>query len=537
MRPCLAPLLGMCALLGLVLLPGCGRAARPATAVDTLVIGNGAEPLDLDPHIVTAYTDQNILLALYEGLTAIDEKTSQAIPAAAASWEQSPDGLSWTFHLRPGLAWSNGEPLVAADFAASWRRILNPDLGAENAYLLYAIRGAQDYNEGRSKDPSTVGIETPDERTLRILLGHPVPYLPVLAALPSWFPVNPRVVASFKGMTARGAAWTRPGNLVGNGPFVLEEWQPNARIVVARNPRYWDAGSVALRRLVFLPVENPGTEERQFRAGQLQVTYALPLPKIGEYREHEPSLLRVDPFLQTFFLRFNTTRKPLGDERVRAALSLAIDRATLSSRVLSGAYPAAFSFTPPDCGGYTARARVAFDPERARALLAQAGFPGGKGFPSLEVQVRNDEVQPRVLEALQEMWRRELGIQVTIATLEQKSWLENQRTLAYAISTSGWAGDFLDPVTFLDLFVGSGGNNWTGWSDPAYDALVRQASSTLDASARPGAFQPVEAYLLEHGPVAPLYYGAHAYLIRPEVHGWEPALLGYHRYARVRLGP
>jgi oligopeptide transport system substrate-binding protein len=523
---------------GLVALSGCARRETPAAAAtreQTLLLGNGAEPADLDPQVVTAYTDQNILLALFEGLTAIDEKSSQAVPAAALSWESSNDGLVWTFHLRAGLRWSNGERLTADDFVQSWRRMLLPAFAAEYAYLLYPIRNAEAFNQGRVSNPSSVGISAPDPLTVRIELARPTPYLPVLAALPPWYPVNPRVLERFGAVAKRGTAWTRPGNLVGNGPFVLDEWQPNARIVVARNDNYWNAGAVTLRQIVFLPTENPDTEERDFRAGQVHVTYALPVAKIATYRREAPERLRVDPFLQTYFLRFNVNRAPLGDPRVRRALSLAIDRDTICRRVLSSGYPPAHSFTPPDCGAYTARARVDLDAAQARALLAEAGHPGGKGIPTIEVQARNDEVQQPVMEAIQAMWARELGIHVTLAALEQKTWLQNQQTLNYTVSTAGWAGDFLDPVTFLDLFVTGGGNNWTGWGDGAYDALIDAAARETDPGARLGIFQKAEALLLERGPVAPLYFGAHAYLILPSVRGWTPALLGYHRYALVRL--
>jgi oligopeptide transport system substrate-binding protein len=357
----------------------------------------------------------------------------------------------------------------------------------------------------------------------------------VLVALPPWYPVNPRVLERFGAAARRGTAWTRPGSLVGNGPFTLEEWVPNSRIVVARNAEYWNADAVTLRQIVFFPTESPDAEERDFRAGQLHVTYTLPVAKIAAYRRDAPERLRVDPFLQTFFLRFNVGRPPLDDPRVRRALSLAIDRDAIARTVLSSGYAPAHAFTPPDCGGYTATARVDLDTVLARILLGEAGHPGGKGIPAIEVQVRNDEVQPPVMEAIQEMWARELGIHVTLATLEQKTWLQNQQTLNYAISTAGWAGDFLDPVTFLDLFVTGGGNNWTGWGDGGYDRLIQQAAGASDPQARFGLFQSAEALLLEQGPVAPLYFGARAYLIEPSVKGWTPALLGYHRYAFVRL--
>jgi oligopeptide transport system substrate-binding protein len=517
---------------------GCARRETPAASAaraQTLLLGNGAEPEDLDPQIVTIYTDQNILLALFEGLTAIDEKTSQPVPAAAQSWEPSADGLAWTFHLREGLRWSNGEALTADDFVQSWRRLLSPALASEYANLLYPIRNAEAFNQGLVSDPGALGLSAPDSRTLRVELAQPTPYFPVLVALPPSYPVNPRVMERFGATARRGTPWTRPGNLVGNGPFTLEEWVPNARIVVGKNPSYWNADTVTLRQIVFFPTESPDTEEKDFRAGQLHVTYSLPISKIDAYRRDAPERLRVDPFLRTFFLRFNVKRAPFDDPRVRRALSLAIDRDIIARRVLSGGYPPAHSFTPPDCGSYTARARVDLDAGEARRLLAESGHPAGRGIPPFEVQVRNDEVQPPVMEAVQEMWEKELGVHATLATLEQKTWVQNQQTLNYTVSTAAWAGDFLDPVTFLDLFVTGGGNNWTGWGDSAYDRMIAEAARASVPSERLEVFQGAEAYLLERGPVAPLYFGAHSYLIAPSVKGWAPAQLGYHRYAFVRL--
>jgi oligopeptide transport system substrate-binding protein len=524
--------------LGLLALGGCVKRETPVEAglrTHTLILGNGAEPEDLDPQVVTAYTDQNILLALFEGLTAIDERTSQAIPAAAQSWECSKDGLTWTFHLREGLLWSNGDRLTADDFVQSWTRILSPAFAAEYAYLLYPIRGAEAFNQGIDSSSAGLGISAPDPRTLRIELVRPTPYLPVLVALPSWYPVNPRVLEHFGATAKRSTPWTRPGNLVGNGPFTLDEWTPNARIVVTKNPAYWDADTVTLQQIVFLPNESPDAEERDFRAGQSHVTFSIPVSKLDAYRRDAPEQLRVDPFLQTFFLRFNVQKPPFDDPRVRLALSLVINRDLIARRVLSGAYPPAHSFTPPDCGGYTAQARVDLDVERAKAILADAGFPGGKGLRKFEVLVRNDGVQAPVMEAIQAMWSKQLGVHATLATLEQKTWLEDQQTLNYDVSTAGWAGDFLDPVTFLNLFVTGGGNNWTGWGDPAYDQMIEEAARATTRAKRMGIFQKAEAYLLEKGPVAPLYFGARSYLIQPTVKGWTPALLGYHRYAQVRL--
>lgn len=521
-----------------LLFAACTRRETPVAEgirTGTLLVGNLAEPQELDPQLISAYTDQNIAVALFEGLCALDERTSQPVPAAAERWEVSADGLVYTFHLRASARWSNGDPLIASDFVASWRRVLAPSLAAEYAYLLYPLRNAAALNSGKLTDPAALGAEALDDRTLRLTLERPTPYLPALTAQPVWFPVNPRVLAKYGAINQRLPAWTQPGNLIGNGPFILAEWTPNARLVVARNPAYWDAAAVRLGRIIFFPTESPEVEERNYRAGQVHVTYSLPTAKIDTYRATNPAALRLDPFLQAVFLRFNTTRPPFGDPSVRRAFSLAIDREALATHVLRGAGTPAVTFTPPDCAGYTARARVPTDYAAARRLLAAAGFPDGKGLPALDLQVRNDEYQPRLAEVLQAAWKKELGVTLTITPLEQKTWVQNQQTLNYALSGAGWIGDFVDPVTFLDLFVSGGGNNWTGWADPAYDRLIGQAAATADPAARHEFFQQAEARLLEQAPVAPVYFGVRAYLIHPAVRGWAPTLLGLHQYKKVYL--
>jgi len=520
---------------------GCSRHETPAEAAvvtGTLLLGNLAEPQELDPQLIAAYTDQNIAVALFEGLCTLDERSSQPVPAVAEKWEVSPDGLTYTFHLRATAKWSNGDPLTAGDFVASWRRVLTPALAAENAYLLYPLKNAAALNAGQLKDPAALGAAALDAHTLRLTLERPTPYLPALTAQPVWFPVNPRVLAKFGDLNQRLPVWTRPENLVGNGPFTLAEWTPNARLVVAKNPAYWDAAGVRLDRIIFFPTDSPEVEERNFRAGQVHVTYGLPTAKLDSYRTTNPAALRLDPFLQAIFLRFNTTHAPFGDARVRRAFSLAVDRMAIAASVLRGAQILARSFTPADCAGYTARATVPTDFAAARRLLAEAGFPDGRGLPVLDLQVRNDEYQPRLAEVLQAQWKKELGVTITITPLEQKTWVQNQQTLNYTLSGAGWIGDFVDPVTFLDLFVSGGGNNWTGWASPAYDTLIRQAAATADPAARLEIFQQAEALLLEQAPVAPVYFGVRAYLIHPAVHGWEASLLGLHQYKKVYLqGP
>ena len=522
----------------LLILGGCSRRETPVEAgrrEKILHVGNGAEPGTLDPHLADAYTDSRLLAALFEGLSVIDERTSQAMPAAAERWESSVDGLIWTFHLRPNLRWSNGEPLTADDFVQSWRRCLSPELASPYAYFFYQVKNAEAFNNRQITDPAAVGFAAPDARTITVTLAHPTPYLPLLIANSSWYPVNPRVLARLGGLSRRDTPWLTPQQFVGNGPFVLKEWTPNGRIVVAKNPLYWDAATVRLNGIVFYPIENPAVEERNFRAGQLHVINSLPLSKIPAYRTSDPDKLRIDPFAQVLFIRFNTTRPPFDNPKLRRALSLAVDRDSISRNLLHGSRAPAHHFAPPGLAGYVSRATVPDDFAAARQLLSAAGFPGGRGLPPFEIQVRNDEVQPKIIEAVQAMWERELGVHATIALLEQKTSIQNQRVMDFTVGSNGWVADYPDPATFLELFVTNGMANWSGWGDATYDRLIAQAGQSADQKERYDCFQQAEAILLEQSPIIPLVFGARNYLIHPAVKGWDPALIGLYQYKKVYL--
>lgn len=519
-------------------LSGCGRRETPVTEgirTRTLLVGNSAEPADLDPHLAEAYTDQILLVALHEGLTVLDERTSRPLPGVAESWETSADGLTWTFRLRAGARWSNGDTVTAHDFVFSFRRLLSPALGASLSYMFWPVRGAEDFNAGKLADFAAVGVSAPDDRTLRLELTRPVPHLAALAAHSSWLPVHRPTLEKFDSVAKRGGAWTRPGNHVGNGPFTLMEWRPNARLVVARNPQHRENAANRLERVVLLPVEKAEVEELNFRAGQMHLTFAVPASKVETYRRESPQTLRVDPLLNVTYMNFNVTRPPLDNPKVRRALALAIDREAISRAVFQGTRAAASSFTPPDCGGYNARARITTDVDAARALLAEAGFPAGRGLPVFPVQVQNDSTYPRIMEAIQAMWLKELGVRSTIEPFEQKTWVQNQQSKQHVIGLMGWTGDYPDPLTFLGLFRGDGGNNWTGWASAAYDQLITETERTADAAQRLELFQRAEALLLQEVPVTPLVFGSRTYLIHPSVRGWEPSPLGLHRFQLIEL--
>jgi len=499
--------------------------------------GIGSDVTDLDPQTAMNIAEVDLASALFEGLVAEDPVDLHPVPGVAARWTTTTDLLTYTFHLRPEAKWSNGDALTAQDFIAAWQRILTPSLAAENAGLLYILQGAEAFHKGATKDFSQVGVTAPDAHTLRVTLEHPTPYFLSLLTHPAWYPVPLRVITAHGDPFTRGNTWTRPDHHVGNGPFRLKSWQPNRLIVVEKSPTYWDAATVRLNAIHFHPIESLESEERSFRAGQLHVTYVLPFGKVDTYRTHSPELLRIDPYLNTYFFRFNTRQAPLNNERVRRALSLAVDRVALVEKVLRGGQLPATALTPPGLPDYTPPDIVRTDPEAARALLAEAGFPGGKGLPPFEILFNTSGNHRLLAEAIQEMWRRELGVDVRLVNQEFKVVLAERRAGRFQIMLSDWVGDYLDATTFLDLWRSDSGNNHTGWANAEYDALLFAAARNPDPTARATQLQRAETIMLHAAPAAPIYFNTHVFLLHPSVKGWHPTLLDHHPYKHVWLEP
>jgi oligopeptide transport system substrate-binding protein len=517
-------------------LAGCSRATDVSAGDRSQVLhrGIGPEPADLDPHMATQTSYYTVLSAILEGLTSEDPTDLHAVPGVAEHWDTSPDGLTYTFHLRGDARWSNGDPVTAQDFIGSWRRMLTPSLGAAYASQLYLIEGAEAFNKGDS-DFSRVGLRAKDSHTLTVALEHPAPWFLSLLASPAWMPVHLPTVAKFGGVAERGNPWATPGRWVGNGPFVLTSWHRGQDIVVTRSQTYWDSGGVRLREIHFHAFDSVDAEERAFRAGQLHVTETIPPDKIDAYRRDTPGVLRVDPLLGTFFLRVNVRRPGLNDARIRLALALAVDRSAIVEKLLRGGQLPAFSFTPAGIGGYAPERVQQGGIEDARRLLSESGHPGGAGLPAYDLLYNTSESHRTIAEAVQEMWRRDLGIRVRLVNEDFKSTEESRSSGAYDLLRSAWIADYEDPSAFLEIWRGDSSNNFTGWSNADYDNLLFTAARTADPAARNALYGKAERLLLTEAPIIPIYHYAHVFLIRPSVRGWHPTLLDHHPYKGVWL--
>lgn len=526
-------------LLGVLLAVGCHKGppgADEGVAQGILLLGNGAEPRTLDPHLATGTVENRVISALMEGLTNnhLTEETL-AEPGVAETWESNEEATEWTFNLRRDARWSNGDPVTAHDFVYAFQRMLTPALGAEYAEMLHVIRGAAAFHAGEVEDFSTVGVKAIEDDRLQIVLVGPVPQFPLMVSHYSWFPVHRPTIEMHGGMTARGGAWTRVEHFVGNGPFLLAEWKPHQFIRVEKSTTYWDHAVVRLNSIVFYPAQDENAELRMFRSGRLHYTYSVPTNEIANLQRRQPEFLHIDPYMGVYFYRINVTRPPLDDQRVRQALALAIDRRLLVERVTQGNEMAASSYVPDMFSDYESPTQLAYDPERARRLLAEAGYPDGKGIPPIEILFNTMDAHRKVAEAIGAMWRETLNIEVRLLNKEWRVYLDDQVNLNFMISRSGWIADYPDPMSFLDLYTTDNGNNNTGWSQPDYDRTIDRARRALTSQERLQLLEEAEAMLLAELPVIPIYWYTRKYLKDPRLRNWFPKPLDNRPYKYIYL--
>jgi oligopeptide transport system substrate-binding protein len=503
-----------------------------------LHFGNGSEPQGLDPHVVTGVPENKLIRALFEGLAVKNPYTLEPEPGVAKSWEFSEDGRIITFHINPAARWSNGDPMSAHDYVWSWRRALNPVMGNLYAYMLFPVKNAEAYATGKLEDVSELGVKALDDLTLQVTLTEPTPYFIQLMDHYSTFAVHRPTLEKFGKATDRFTKWTRVENIVSNGAFKLTEWLLNRRISMAKSETYWDAQNVSLNGVVFYPTENIVSEERMFRAGQLHYTQSIPLEKIPVYETMDNSPYVQAPYLGTYFYLINTNVPPVDDVRVRRALSMAVDREKLSATVMQKSVYPAYSITPPGTLGYQPPKLFSYDVDKAKQLLADAGYPNGEGWPGLEITYNTSESHRKVAVALQQMWKNSLNIDITIANQEWKVYLDSVSQMNFQVARRGWIGDYVDPNNFLDLYLSAGGNNNTGYADPHFDELISklapQAKTKEERFAR---FYEAETMLMEEMPIIPVYTYTSKHLVHPSVKGLPSNLMDSLNLKYVSLEP
>lgn len=513
-------------LFSVLLLTSCVQREPPA---DVTVI-NGTEPESLDPHIVTGIPEMRITKALFDGLVKLDPREARPIPALAERWDISPDGRVYTFHLRTNAVWSTGEPITTADVVWSWFRALNPATAGDYAGQLFYIKGAEDWYNGKAKDPSQVGIQALDDHTLRVELNAPLAFFPDLCAFPTLAVVPRAVIEKY------GDRWLHAQPLPTSGAFTLGAWRVNDKVRLLRNPRYWDDADTASEIIDVLPTGSPNTSLNLYETGVADVVWDKDLvpAELIDVLKQRPDFHTFD-YLGTYFYRFNVTKPPYHDARVRLAFAMVTDKSRITTKLTKGGEKPAVHFVPDGVANYEAPHGPSFDLEQARRLLAEAGYPGGKGFPRTTYTFASGSaggarMHGKIAVELQQMWREALGVEVELRQIERKIFYSSQSRLEYDISASSWIGDYNDANTFLDLFTSFSGNNRTGWKHARYDELIRQANLETDLTKRAGLFREAELILITgEAPIVPLYFYAGFSYYHPErVGGIWPNILDEH---------
>lgn len=487
-------------------------ALAPLRASDEVLRrGLGPEPDSLDIHQAQGLAALQVLRDLHEGLVTFDP-AGELVGGAAERWEVDDAGVRYRFHLRPDLRWSNGDALLADDFVRGWQAAVAPASQARTAGLLAPVAGARAVIAGRG-DPSSLGIRALDDRTLEIELEQATPWFPELLAHPVSFALHPEAI---------GDVLERPVS----GPYRLLEAVPRSHLALGKNPAWHGAETVALDRIDYLPIEDPGSELSRFRAGEIHITETIPPGRHDWLAENLPEALRITPYVGSFWLGLNLARPPLGEApSLRRALSLAIDRDTLTRVVMGAGEVPAWTVVPPGLPGY----RPPRDPAesltqeereaRARELYARAGYGDGRPL-RLQLRFNTSAQHRRMAVAVAAMWKQVLGVRTELLHEEWKVFVNNRRQgLLTQAFRGGWIADYADPVSFLDLFRGGEALNNTFYDEPDYDRLLDTAAGYAGAQ-RLELLQQAETLLLRDTPVIPLYYYVSRHLVDPRVRGF-----------------
>jgi ABC-type oligopeptide transport system substrate-binding subunit len=515
----------LCALFAVA--AACGGAGEPAGPPDTLQRGLPTDPETLDHHKARTTQAAEVIRDLSEGLVGYSA-TGELVPAAAERWELSDDGLKYTFHLREGLSWSNGDALVAGDFVAGLRRLVDPSTAAVYAHMIADIENASGIVSG-DIPVSMLGAEAPDDRTLVLRLTQPTPYLLGLLTHPSTFPIHRKSVEE------HGDGFARPGKLVSNGAYVLDAWVPGSLISLRRNEQYWNDAATAISAVNYHIVVQNNSEMNRYRAGELHITSTVPPDSFAQIQEQYGEQLRLAPYLGVYYYGFNLTKPPFRDNpALRQALSMAVDREQLTEKVLGRGEAPAYSWVHPGVADYEppqATFASLSKEEReqvARRLYKEAGY-GADNPLKFEVRYNTNDTNKKIAVAIQSMWRDVLGVEATIINEEAQVWLANMKEAEVTqVFRASWIADYADAHAFLSLLQSGASMNMPRYRNDEYDRLMGLAADQADPEQRSLYLEEAERVMLADHPVIPIYFFNSRHLVSPEVAGWGDNVLDYH---------
>ncbi|QJT21804.1 peptide ABC transporter substrate-binding protein [Aeromonas media] len=488
------------------------------SAQQTFVRNIGTEPASIDPQMVEESAGSDIVNDLFEGLYTLDgDGKLQA--AGALGYELDDTGTIYTFKLRPDAKWSNSEPVTAADYVYGWQRAADPKNASNYAWFieLTGVANASEVVQGK-KSPDALGIKALDDHTLQVTLKAPVPFFLKTLSHYTTFPAPRATIEKF------GHEWVKPGNIVSNGAFALKEWTPNERLIAERNPHYWDNERTVLNKVIYLEIVSDTAAYNRYRASELHYT-TYPLEQYQQIKRQSPDDLVSAPMLATYYYVFNTQRKPFDDVRVRKALSLAIDRDTITEKILGQGQLSAFSLTPPSVDGFELKppASELMSKEtritQAKALLAEAGY-GPQNPLDVDILYNTNEGHKKIALAISSMWKHNLGVKAELNNMEWKTMVSALNEGDFGVSRYSWNGDYNDASTFLDIMTSSSSANSGKWFNKAYDALLAKAHDAKDPAERNRLYQQAEALIDEEAPIAPVYFYVKSRLLKPFVKGY-----------------
>jgi len=491
-------------------------------------VNNTEEPGSLHPGKAQGTHDSWVLEHIFEGLTKKDAN-GNIVAGMAKEWKVSEDGLTYTFTLRDGVKWTNGDPVTAGDFEYAWKYALNPNTASDYAYILYPITGAEAYN---TADPSkisaeklkelenAVGVKAINDKTLEVKLTAPTAYFTEMLSFYTYYPVNKKV------QEANPNWYTNAETYVSNGAFKMTEWKHKESITVVKNEDYYDKAKIKLDGINFAMINSDITTWQMYENGELDLGFPLPQDVVAQLKSKNDPQLTIGNDLSTYFYRFNTTVKPLNNAKVRKALSMAINRSIITEQVTQGGQRPAFSFTPPgipDAEGKDFQATnghlFEVNIEEAKKLLAEGLAEEGMNKLTLTIIYNTDEGHKRIAEAVQSMWKENLGVEVKLENMEFQVKIDREHALDYQVSRAGWIGDYIDPMTFLDMFLSDSSMNDTGWKNAQYDALIKDAQTTTDVVKRMNDLYAAEKILMEEMPIMPIYFYTQPYATKSNVTG------------------